>query len=537
MTLSHRIADTASLGALLICWAREIAAIPPEASIWTIDTPAGVLEMRAARKLASGMPPIASLGLRNADGIAPIDAARALELLSARLKADWPASGPALAGRIAQSRARIAALVAARLEEPADTPDFLAAEQALIFGHWMHPSPKALGGITEAEERRMTPDWRGAMQLHALSVAEDLLDCGGTQPDLPGFSAPEAGRRILPAHPLTLDRLRRDPAVAALLASGAIRDLGPQGPLWHATSSVRTLWTPDCDWMIKASIPVTVTNSQRVNKRHELAAGALMARHLAGLAGRFGPIRFITDPGWATLRTGRPESGFEVIWRENPYRANRGGKVLQVAGLAAPGLPGRPGLLSRVMAGHDPARWFAAYLDVALDPLMRLYDATGIAFEAHQQNVLLDLTHGLPSRADLRDNQGFYITEDQATPEMRAIPQLVYSRTEAENALGYTLLVNQIFGIVHRMDIDGIWPESAAFAMLAARLGCLADTLPGAGGRLAAMWLRAGTISAKGNLLTQLAGVDELHIPGERAPCTGVANPLPAYAERALDVA
>ncbi|MFN3525663.1 MAG: hypothetical protein ACK4YU_06200, partial [Paracoccus sp. (in: a-proteobacteria)] len=55
-------------------------------------------------------------------------------------------------------------------------------------------------------------------------------------------------------------------------------------------------------------------------------------------------------------------------------------------------------------------------------------------------------------------------------------------------------------------------------------------TLPGHGGALARCWLRDPSLPAKGNLLTQLGGVDELLIPGERAPMIRVPNPLPAFA-------
>ncbi len=526
-SVARSAADRAALSALLICRAREIDRIPGDAGLWRIPVQDGWLEMRPERPSLTGLAPIGSLAHATDSSSRPLTDAEALELLIAHLRRNWPATGPALADRALHSHARIEAIAAARLAEPPDTPDFLAAEQAVIFGHWMHPSPKALGGMTDAEERSMTPDWRGKMRLHGLSVASGLVEAGGPEVTLPGFDGdPGMGRRLVPAHPLTLDRLRQRPEVAALFAAGAIRDLGPMGPEWYATSSVRTLWSPDCDWMVKASIPVRVTNSERVNKRHELLAGEAMARHLNALPS-FGPIRFVTDPAWLTLRLPRQEeSGFELIFRENPWR---GGRVMQVAGLVQPGLPGRASLLAQVMAGHDPARWFAAYLDVALDPMLAMYDATGIAFEAHQQNVLLDLTHGLPTRADLRDNQGFYIDAARATPEMRAIPHLVYPRAEAEAALGYTLLVNQIFGVIHRMDADALLPEPEALSMLAARLGRL-TALPGHGGRLAAEWLRAAHLPAKGNMLTQLTGVDELHIPGERAPYIQVPNPIPSYA-------
>ena len=220
-------------------------------------------------------------------------------------------------------------------------------------------------------------------------------------------------------------------------------------------------------------------------------------------------------------------NGFEVILRENPWR---GGAPMQVAGLTAPPLPGGRSLLARAMRGHDPAAWFGAYLSCAVAPLLRLYDRAGIAFEAHQQNAVLDLRGGLPARCDYRDNQGFYVVRDMATPDMRAIPQLTYARKEAEDALSYTLIVNQVFGVIHRMDQCGLMPAPRALARLAAHLGGVATGLGPHGRALVRGWLTEATLPAKGNLLTQLAGVDELLIPGERAPQVRVANPIPEFA-------
>lgn len=513
------IADLASLRAVLICLQRE----------WPEGLPPGLVVQTGG--LQTGLGRLGRIGW--AGRAEALTAGAALAALCDHIAHRGGAAGAVLARRIRASRERIATLAVQRLATPDSGPDFLAAEQAMIFGHWMHPCPKALFGMTLPEERAMTPDWRGALRLHALSLRADLIEAtsAAVVRDLPGFDLdPGAGRVLLPAHPLTWDRARRDPQIAALLAQDAIRDLGPVGPGWWATSSVRTLWRGDCRWQIKVSLPVTITNSQRVNKRHELLAGAAMAARAAALSGRFGPSRLIGDPHWLTLRLpGRAESGLEVILRDNPWQGPRGGQVLQVGGVLAEPLPGRTSLLAQVMAGHDPARWFDAYLDCAVAPLLRLYDATGIAVEAHQQNALLDLSRGLPCRCDIRDNQGFYIAREMADPALSAISQLVYPRAEAEDALAYTLIVNQVFGVIHRMALDGLLPEPVALRALAGHLARL-TVLPGHGGALARRWLVASHLPAKGNLLTQLAGVDELLIPGERAPMVAVPNPLPAFA-------
>ncbi|ODT58564.1 MULTISPECIES: IucA/IucC family protein [Paracoccus] len=523
------IADAASLRALLICDLRELRGggrIVPVAGGW--------IEV-AGPATATGPARWDALIHHGPAGAHVLSPAQALALILERLDRQHGPTGQALARRVRASHQRVQTLVGDRLTRPDGPADFLTAEQAMVFGHWMHPCPKALSGMTLPEERAMTPDWRGALRLHLLDLPADLIEA--TDPDLalslPGMAdAAAPGRHLLPVHPLSWDRARHDPRIAHLLDQGVIHDRGPDGPHWWATSSVRTLWRADSPWQLKMSLPVTITNSQRVNKRHEMLAGAAMAPRIAAMAGRFGPLRLVPDPHWMVLRLpdGGP-SGLEVILRDNPWRQPRGGQVMQVGGLVTEPLPGRRSLLAQVMAGLDPVAWLRAYLDCAVAPVVRLYDATGIAVEAHQQNALLDLSQGLPTRCDIRDNQGFYVAEDRATPDLSAIPQLVYPRTEAEEALTYTLIVNQVFGVIHRMDLDGSLPEAQGLTLLAAHLQGL-TALPGHGGALALAWLTRPTLAAKGNLLTQLGGIDELLIPGERAPMIRVANPLPALAAR-----
>lgn len=79
-----------------------------------------------------------------------------------------PALAPAGAGadlvaRVADSVRRTAAFVTERRKCPADDPDlFLAAEQALVLGHPLHPTPKSREGLSEAEARLYSPELRGS---------------------------------------------------------------------------------------------------------------------------------------------------------------------------------------------------------------------------------------------------------------------------------------------------------------------------------------------------------------------------------------
>ncbi|CAM5602054.1 IucA/IucC family protein [Streptomyces violaceorubidus] len=107
-----------------------------------------------------------------------------LAALLARETAGAPGpDGPDLVARVADSVRRTAVFLRDRAEGaapeghrdgPGDRsgPDrFLAAEQALLLGHPLHPTPKSREGLTEAEAHRYSPELRGSFPLHWLAVA------------------------------------------------------------------------------------------------------------------------------------------------------------------------------------------------------------------------------------------------------------------------------------------------------------------------------------------------------------------------------
>lgn len=81
-----------------------------------------------------------------------------------------------LVARVADSVRRTATFITDRRAQPADGPDlFLAAEQALLLGHPLHPTPKSREGLAEAEARLYSPELRGSFPLHWLAVAPSVL--------------------------------------------------------------------------------------------------------------------------------------------------------------------------------------------------------------------------------------------------------------------------------------------------------------------------------------------------------------------------
>jgi siderophore synthetase component len=462
-----------------------------------------------------------------------------------------------LLARVLDSYQQTESYLKAPRPAPADEDSFIAAEQSLAFGHWLHPTPKSRQGMTTWQQPAYAPELRGAFRLTYFAADSDLVRHASAASQ----SAPEIvaaltgadaerfrlrrGETLIPMHPLQADALMLDPDVQALTAQGGLRALGPAGAPFTATSSVRTVWSADAAWMLKFSIPVRITNSVRLNRRHELEAGVAVARlfERTDFFVRHPRFRVIADPAYLTLDLpGRSESGFETIFRENPYRGDAARGVATIAALTAEPRPGEASRLERIVrdvaaregrgVGDVCDRWFCAYLDCALEPLIRLYDELGVALEAHQQNSLLDVRSGYPCAYHYRDSQGFYLSNRyrssllRLAPETERIGHLYFDDAEIQGRFAYYLIVNQVFSVVSRMGHDGLADERDLLERLRERLERLARTLNGAGRDFALSALNRPTISAKANLVTRLYGVDELASDGGAAMYSRFPNPL-----------
>jgi len=458
--------------------------------------------------------------------------------------------------RVLQSYQSVCRYLDARPAEAGEQDDFIAAEQSLVFGHWLHPTPKSLQGMNHWQQPVYAPEMGGRFRLHWFAAAADRV----SHRSAVRRSAPEmiaevlgedsrrfalaAGEQIIPMHPLQAEALLLDPAVQALIERGTLRALGPAGPLFTATSSVRTVYSPDSPWMLKFSLPVQITNSVRVNRRHELDAGVIMAKLVAAVARTpDSGVRFLLDPAYITLDSPDGcESGFEVILRENPFFGGQQRGVVAIAALTADPLPGRTSRMERSVARVAAAqglrtdeacrRWFTGYLDCALDPLLRLYDEHGIALEAHQQNGLLDIGQGIPSRFVYRDNQGFYLSNGYreslraVIPEADNIKSLYYDEDEINRRFSYYVIVNQVFSVIARMGKDQLIDEEDLLGLLRDRLESLSRMLTGAGRRFVECVLDSPTIGAKFNLTARLLDIDELCAANDADLYAHLPNPL-----------
>ncbi|KLU99296.1 IucA/IucC family protein [Photobacterium aphoticum] len=463
-----------------------------------------------------------------------------------------------LQARLQESHRLMSLYLVSALQRPQPVRQFLVAEQALYVGHWLHPTPKSRQGMLDHHHATYAPECGGCFQLHyfrvhaslisqrsALTVtAEEMLS---TALETERLARP--GYVVLPIHPLQAQWLLHQEALIPWFAQGMIVDLGRTGPSFSATSSVRSLYHPDLPWMLKFSLPVKITNSLRVNKRHELDAGVVMAnlsRKLPFFADH-PTFQLVTDPAYITVDLpGQPESGFEVIVRENPFRHGLEEETVTVAALTQAPLPGQDSMLKQLIdtlttvscpAAVAASKWFARYWDCAIAPMIRLYDEHGIALEAHQQNSVVTFEQGYPKTYYFRDNQGFYLSaayRDELTAfeaDTGMVHDLYFDDAMIRDRFTYYLFVNHLFAIIGRLGADGLQQEAVLLAFVRQRLLQLLGEMKGAGRPFLQGLLARPSWPFKANLLTRVEDIDELLTDNEQAVYAWMPNPLLAVSD------
>ncbi|MFJ8054316.1 IucA/IucC family protein [Streptomyces luteogriseus] len=601
----HTVAQAAAVENLLRCWARETDQRAPADGVLRIPLPASGTALLTPVRYWSptgwhrfGPPRLAGAP----DHAPPADAVTIAALLTRETSTDGsgirpahnssPASAPSpatagfsdgvgLVAGVADSLRRVTGFVTARREAPADGPDlFLSAEQALVLGHPLHPSPKSREGLSDAETLQYSPETHGSFPLHWMAVAPSVLATdsswtergrpvtaprltarlAGTAPALPD------GYALLPLHPWQAHEVRHRAETAALLDAGLLRDLGTHGPPWHPTSSVRTVYRTHAPAMLKLSLGLRITNSRRENLRKELHRGVEVHRLLrSGLAQQWRTVHpgfdIVRDPAWLAVDTpdGVPVPGLDVVIRHNPFSPSD--DVSCVAGLLSPrpcspvpleGAPGRtekhgPALRSRLAQvvtrlarrtgrprGAVAAEWFLRYLAHVVRPVLWLDGEAGIALEAHQQNTLLLLDpDGWPTGGRYRDNQGYYFRESRRADLDARLPGIgersdTFVRDEVtDERLAYYLGVNNVLGLIGAFGSQGLADERLLLAAFRRFLGDVASGPAPVRTSLPARLLDSPVLRCKANLLTRLHGLDELVGPVDtQSVYVTIANPL-----------
>ncbi|WZY01369.1 IucA/IucC family protein [Bacillus sp. FSL W7-1360] len=433
---------------------------------------------------------------------------------------------------------------------------FIESEQALLFGHWLHPTPKSRQGMAMWQQTYYAPELKGAFQLHYFQVdacmirQDTALDVPATTlvwQELADFvpnMTYDPQRPVVPMHPLQAQWLLQQSYVQEAIHKGMLTYMGPLGKPFTATSSIRTVYSRRSAWMFKFSIPVKVTNSVRVSRMNELRAGVAVARLLqkTGSFNQRTSFHIIHDPAYMTLAwPGMRESGFEVILRKNVFSPPHDKGISLVATLVQEPLPpyhSKLASLIKALAQKEGRSteevaldWYRLYIKQAIFPLIQLYDELGLALEAHQQNSLLDIRTGYPNASYYRDNQGYYLASSyrgellQKEPSLADLPELFFEESLIADRFGYYLFQNQAFSIIQRLATDGFADEPFLLGELKCQLQQLQRTLSGAGKRFLTHLFEKDNLAFKANLLTCFHDIDELTTPLEQAVYTTTPNP------------
>ncbi|QNK62309.1 GNAT family N-acetyltransferase [Pedobacter sp. PAMC26386] len=490
------------------------------------------------------------------DSIKEIDPKRFIELASAFAKSSYPDIDPEITlGRLENSISNLVGYLADFQENQrtANLPElsFIAAEQSLILGHSVHPLPKSREGFTTEELALYSPETGGEFQLHYFLIHPDNVEEKSSEEQLITTQlrneilaeGDEQLRRMLqqypdwkvvPVHPWEAAFLLKQPEVLEMQSKQLLQNLGEFGPLFTATSSVRTVYNAESEWMYKFSLHVKITNSFRVNYPHELHRGydasvLLKTPWGLGLQKDFPEVQFITDPAFIMVRyQGQVIDGFSTSIRQNPFRGEAAKQnVGLVASLSQDGVLGQaPRMLNLINEAakrlNRPVEevavdWFKQYLKIAVRPLVSIFDKYGLGGEFHQQNMMVGFDDNLfPVKLYFRDNQGYFFRQGKVEELLTVVPDFgkdgrsFIAEPRLINFLGYYLLVNHLLGLVNAIGRSQLADEQVLISLLyqAFQAQEESDTTG-----LIAHLLNSTKLTIKGNLLTNLNNMDEASAP------------------------
>ncbi|MTI33268.1 GNAT family N-acetyltransferase [Xanthovirga aplysinae] len=428
--------------------------------------------------------------------------------------------------------------------------NFIEAEQSLILGHAMHPLGKSRQGFSKEELLQYSPETGGRFALNYYladpsivwqdttldkpidqQLKEELLADNSVPSDIKDKIKNKEEWSLLPLHPWEATYLNQQPDVKELLKNKLLVDLGVCGKKFTATSSIRTVYHEDSDFMIKLSLDVKITNSKRVNIPKELYRSAEMGRLFESSFGEqirknYPTFEAITDPAYIGIKhKGQVINGFNTSFRNNPFKTDQ--NISLLAAICQDGILGSPSRLQIIINSicekdncsqtEASEEWFKRYLAIGFRNLVHIYNEFGLAFEAHQQNTLIRLDEkGYPDRFFFRDNQGFFFLDSRISEVQKIIPELgelseSYGPAEFINSkLTYYLVINNILGVINAMGRAKLSSEKRLLELFHEEASSLHQQ--DKTGFLAYI-LQERAWEVKGNLLTSLYEMDEVIRP------------------------
>ncbi len=460
--------------------------------------------------------------------------------------------------RLEQSQAVIQSILESRsIPSPDESLDFLSMEQSLLLGHTFHPTPKSREPLTESEMRAYSPEFGASFPIQWWWVKSELLvskgNCGWnhrlyTQEQMPDSSAIPEGYEPYPVHPWQRQILLTQPEIQSAIESGAILEKGPSVRVWSPTSSLRSLYSAGAEYLLKFSLSLRLTNSVRHLQANEVTRGILLKDVLETAPGRefenrFPRFKVIREPAFIALKdaSGLPRVDTIVVARDNPFLQASADNRIVLATLAEESPWGGESRLARLIRQRsertkrsrlETAReWLNAYIRVAFTPFIHAQADYGILLGAHQQNIILGFTDGLPSEMHFRDCQGTGYSElgcrlySDLVPGFRNSVGNLLNETVGNHLFTYYVIINSALNVVAALADSS--PLSEQESLRAFRQEMLKTREQGVQDPSCLNYLLdSPELMQKGNFLCSMTNLNENTVSNPHAIYNSMENPF-----------
>ncbi|MDX8033250.1 IucA/IucC family siderophore biosynthesis protein [Lentzea sp. BCCO 10_0856] len=362
----------------------------------------------ARLRRALAIEPLPQVSSAEAEYVHPVDLLTALR---------WRDSG-SLITEVAHS---VAGLALSRTTSPLTTP-FLERsleehEQSVVDGHPLHPCCRNRTGFTARDHLAYGPEHRPVVALRLHPTGNHVV-FGDWPAELR-----DGSQILLPLHPWQADLLNM-PTTGTLDAR----------PLM----ALRTLSTGA--WHVKTTLSAQITSAVRDISGGSIATATTVSDFLSATVE--GIELQHNRASAAVLTDGEPDRALGVILRDKPVPHPQE-TLLPLAALSARPVDGGP---PPVRGLGDPVTWLAEFAELAVPPLMTLL-ARGVALEAHEQNLVIGLVNGRPSRLIYRDLADIRVSPRANLPErLHASPESLRAKTLA------TFFATALTGLVTALD-------------------------------------------------------------------------------------
>lgn len=290
---------------------------------------------------------------------------------------------------------------------------FKATEQTLISGHYSHPYPKLLEGdlATEVVKDEMRLQWCLVHKdiLHVEKSPAFKADIQRELSHLADQSLEQEDYYLFPFHPYQFEVLQFSEWMKTYIKKGLIQKIDCAEKRWIPTTSLRTLYNQDSQWMLKFSLSVRLTNSIRTLQINEVKRG-MQLHEVFSLEDQLSTLTILHEPAYLSLKNENNEILKEtiVVLRDNPFQTAED-KIISLATLnpIIQSLIKKISLTEKINHKEASRKWFSVFLNTAILPFVTLQARHGIYLGAHQQNLILKLDDNYyPTKAFYRDCQG-----------------------------------------------------------------------------------------------------------------------------------